>query len=96
MFAVFVAPLLRRMLGYRRWKNGRASAMLSQRLHARAGREVYHLACIEPGAEGLLARPVSSTGSGDVLALARANGWIVTPVEGADCAPGATVSVLMR
>jgi hypothetical protein len=31
-----------------------------------------------------------------VLALARANGWIVTPPEGADHAPGATVSTLLR
>jgi molybdopterin molybdotransferase len=96
MFAVFVAPILRRMLGYRRWENGRVHATLTEPVRARAGREIYHLAWIEPGGDGLLARPVSSTGSGDVLALARANGWIVTPPEGADHAPGATVSTLLR
>ena len=96
MFAVFVAPILRRMLGYRCWENRRVHATLTEPVRARAGREVYHLAWIESGGDGLLARPVSSTGSGDVLALARANGWIVTPPEGADHAVGATVSTLLR
>jgi molybdopterin biosynthesis enzyme len=84
------------MCGYSSWENRRIRAVLTEPLRVRPGRETYRLACIEPGGEGLSARPVSSSGSGDVLALARADGWIVTSVEGADCAPGTTVSVLPR
>ena len=94
-FAVFVAPTLRRMLGYRRWENRPALATLAAPLRAPGKRESYHLAYLEWGGEGLTARPVSNTGSGDVLALARANGFIVTPVGGASHAPGATLPVLL-
>ena len=94
-FAVFVAPSLRRMQGYTHWRNRRFPATLAAPLRARRGRETYHLARIEPGGSGLTARRVTAGGSGDVLALTRANGFIVTPTQGADYAPGATVSVLV-
>ena len=95
-FAVFVVPLLRRMLGYARWHNTRLHATLSEPLSGSPGRETYHLARLEVGSDGLAARRVACAGSGDVLALARANGFIVTPPEGASYAAGAVVSVLPR
>jgi molybdopterin molybdotransferase len=95
-FAVFVAPVLRRMLGYASWRSPRLHATLREALPAAPGRETYHLACIEVGRDGLAARRVACAGSGDVLALARANGFIVTPPEGASYAAGAVVSVLPR
>jgi molybdopterin molybdotransferase len=94
-FAVFVAPSLRRMQGYARWQNRTLPAMLAAPLAARPGRETYHLARIDTGNAGLLARRVAATGSGDVLALTRANGFIVTPAEGGDLAAGTAVRVLV-
>jgi molybdopterin molybdotransferase len=94
-FAVFVAPFLRRMLGNRRWKNRTTLATLTRPLRARGGRTTYHLARIDTGPSGLSAHRLDYSGSGDVLALVRANGFIVTAVEGAALAAGATVPVLL-
>jgi molybdopterin molybdotransferase len=93
-FILFVAPALRRLLGYRRWENRRRLAVLAEPLRERGERETYHLARLAWGPEGLTATPVSSPGSGDVLALARANGFVVTPAGGASHAAGATVPAL--
>jgi molybdopterin molybdotransferase len=93
-FAVFVAPALRRLLGYRSWSSRRLPARLTERLVGRPGRETYHLACLKSTARGLVAHRVASMGSGDVLALARADGFIVTPAQGGSYAPGATVETL--
>jgi len=93
-FVVFAAPVLRRLLGYRAWGNARASAVLVAPLKTPPGRETYQLAHLASCGDGLTATPVASAGSGDVLALARANGFIVTPREGASLAAGATVSTL--
>ena len=93
-FAVFVAPALRRMLGYRNPNNRTLSAVLAEPLRARPGRETYHLARLEASGGELTARRIRSAGSGDVLSLARANGFILSPVEGASLATGAPVPVL--
>jgi len=93
-FVLFVLPTLRRLLGRKRWANRRWHAKLTAPLHAGAGREIYHLARIDADGDGWTVRRVSTTGSGDVLSLARANGFVVTPAEGAHCAAGTTVPVL--
>ena len=82
------------MLGYRDWRNRFVTATLVEPVHARPGRETYHLARLETGKNGLEARCAPTTGSGDVLALARANGFIVTPTGGASLARGASVRTL--
>jgi molybdopterin molybdotransferase len=94
-FAVFVAPALRRMQGYRHWKNERLPAVLAEPLRTRPGRETYHLARLTVRSEGLTAVPVTHAGSGDVFALARANGFLVTPESGASLAAGATVPAFL-
>jgi len=94
-FAVFVAPALRRLMGYARWANRSVTAALAEPLTARGGRESYHLAHADAPRGELEVRPVDSTGSGDVLALSRANALIVTPPEGATLARGALVPVLL-
>jgi molybdopterin molybdotransferase len=93
MFAVFVAPALRRMMGYRAWADVELRATLEEPLEALPGRKTYHLARLAAGPAGLTARRIRAAGSGDVLALARANGFIVTAAEGARLARGATVGV---
>ncbi len=94
-FAVFVAPTLRRMQGYRRWKNRALPAVLAEPLRARPGRETYHLARLTLGCEGLTASRVAQRGSGDVLSLARGNGFLVTPESGASLAAGSTVPAFL-
>jgi molybdopterin molybdotransferase len=93
-FAVFVLPTLRRMLGYRQWRNRPLLAKLAEPLTLRTGRETYLLARLDPAEDGLTASRVQHTGSGDILALARSNGFIVCPPEGAELPAGAPVRVL--
>ena len=83
------------MLGYRCWRNRTTLATLTLPLNARGGRESYHLARIDTGPSGLSAERLDYSGSGDVLALVRANGFIVTPVEETALAAGASVPVLL-
>jgi molybdopterin biosynthesis enzyme len=73
------------------------AARLVSPLRGGGGRRTYHLARLEADAETgeLGVRPVASRGSGDVLALARAHAFIVTPEDGPhEVAAGATVRVL--
>jgi molybdopterin molybdotransferase len=93
-FAVFVAPALRRMMGYRNWRNLEFDATLDRPLRSKPGRATYHLARLLTTPEGFRVHRVSTTGSGDVLSLARANALIVTPARGVDLAAGAGVRVL--
>jgi molybdopterin molybdotransferase len=94
VFAVLVAPALRRLMGLSRWDNVYLRATLDEPLAARSGRATYHLARLE-AADGVLhARPIDSRGSGDVLSLVRADGWLVTPAAGGDFAAGTELPAL--
>ncbi len=68
-----------------------SSALVVQR----PGRETYHLARIEARAGRLEAAPIATTGSGDVLALARASGLLRVPAATSRIDAGATVRVLL-
>lgn len=94
-FAVFVTPVLRRLAGYRHWRNPVWSARLSAPLSGKPGRATYHLARFSLEAGQLTAGVVPSTGSGDVLSMSRANGFLVTGAEGADLKAGDTAEGLL-
>lgn len=94
-FALFVAPALRRMMGFRRWENLELEAVLTEPLRGKPGRRTYHLARVAIVDGRLTAQPIRHAGSGDVLALARANGFLVTPREGADLVAGSRVPALL-
>jgi molybdopterin molybdotransferase len=94
-FAVFVAPALRRMLGYREWRNSELSATLDRPLKTDRKRQTYHLAQVAPSPDGLTVRAVQARGSGDVLALARANAFVVTTASGRDLEVGTRVPILL-
>jgi len=94
-FAIFVAPALRRMMGYAEWRNLELPATLERPLRAGPMRQTYHLARISSSAEGLAVRPARNTGSGDVLSLARANGFVVTSVGCSGLEPGTRVPTLL-
>ncbi len=80
-FAVFVAPVLRKTMGYRRFEGVEVRATLTARLKRRPGRTTYHLARLEANHGSFVAYPVKTMGSGDVVSLVRANAFVVT--EGA-------------
>lgn len=94
-FAVFVAPALRRMMGYARWDNLEITAVLAERLKRRPGRTTYHLARVSVEDDRVTALPVRSSGSGDVLSLSRANAFIVTPAEAGPMRPGQRVPAVL-
>jgi len=94
-FAVFVAPALRRMLGYREWRNRELSATLDRPLRTDRKRQTYHLARVAPSPDGLTVRAVQTMGSGDVFALGRANAFVVTTVGGRDLEAGTRVPILL-
>jgi molybdopterin molybdotransferase len=75
-FALLVAPALRKMMGLRRWDALEVDALLHGRLRRTPGRATYALARVEPQAVGWSAVPVRTSGSGDVVALARANAFV--------------------
>ncbi len=94
-FAVFVAPALRRMMGHAEWRNLELPATLDRPLPAGPKRQTYHLVRLSASRDGLKARPVRSTGSGDVVSLARANGFVVTSVGCSGVEPGQTVPAIL-
>lgn len=94
-FFLLVAPAIRRLMGFRRWQNIPVTARLRAPIRQRAGpRTTYHLARLEPHAGGIGAQAVRTSGSGDVFALSRANGFLITPAGSGDIAPGAELPAL--
>lgn len=94
-FAVFVAPALRKMMGYRRWQNREVRVTLDRPLSCRPGRTIYHLARVTWTDGRYEGHPVSTTGSGDVLSMARANGFLVSPEQGGEFGPGDELPALL-
>jgi molybdopterin molybdotransferase len=93
-FAVFVEPTLRKMMGYRSWMNVELRVALAEPLRCKPGRVTYHLCRIEVTEGRLAARPVSSSGSGDVLAIALADGFMITDETIGELPRGAELPVL--
>jgi len=94
VFAVLVAPALRRRMGLSRWDNAVVTAMLDEPLDVKPGRATYHLARLDPSHGRFRARTARSRGSGDVLSMARANAWLITPAEGGKFPAGAELPAL--
>ncbi len=93
-FAVFAAPLLRRIGGLARWKNREIAARVLEPLPARPGRTMYHLVNAGFREGNCTVRPIRSRGSGDTSSLARANAFAVTPGEEEETPAGAVVPAL--
>jgi len=87
-FAVFVAPALRRLMGYQRWENLNVSARLEQSLRNRSGRTSYQLVRLTLIDGRFLAHPVRTTGSGDVLSMSQANAFVILPADVPEVAAG--------
>ena len=93
-FHEFVAPLLRRLAGFR---GAVMAADLSARLTAglgnRAGRTFYCPAQLSVHNAQLLAEPIPGHGSGDYVSAAEANGVIIVPEDVTTLEAGDTVNV---
>jgi molybdopterin molybdotransferase len=94
-FAVFVLPVIRKMMGLRDWQHPALRATVEVPFEARPGRPTYHLARITGSASGLSARRIASSGSGDTLSISRANGFMLTPGEGGSISAGSELAVMM-
>jgi molybdopterin molybdotransferase len=94
-FAVFVAPALRKMMGYARYDNFEVTAVLSERLKRKPRRTTYHLARVTQTEDGFTALPVRAMGSGDVISMSRANAFVITPPGAHALDPGTQVTALL-
>ena len=82
-------------MGYKRWESSTITARLEEPLQSKQNRINYRLARLVPSADGFKARPVDSAGSGDVLSLTRANGFIITPAGEHDFDSGAELPAML-
>jgi molybdopterin molybdotransferase len=94
-FAIFVAPALRKMLGYPRWDNLEVAAVLAERLKRKPGRTTYHLARVVRSEDGFTALPVRAMGSGDVVSMSRANAFVMTTPGAHALDPGTAVTAVL-
>lgn len=93
-FAIFVAPVLRRMMGYPRTEPAEIRARLGARMAHKAGRTTYHLARLEIQEGAHVVTPIRTMGSGDVGSLSRANAFIVTDGDARYFDAGAEVATI--
>jgi molybdopterin molybdotransferase len=94
-FEVFVAPALRKMMGYRHWGNVELPAVLEEPLKTHPGRVTYHLSRVTATSDGLTVRRVRSKGSGDALSMTAANAFAITGAEVDFVEAGSTLPVLL-
>jgi molybdopterin molybdotransferase len=91
---VFVLPVLRRLMGDSKPVPPMVPATLGAPLRRKPGRLSYHLATLRWAEGKAMVTPVSSSSSGDVFSLVRANSFIVEPGGFDSLAAGAEVDVL--
>lgn len=94
-FHVFVAPALRRLMGFPTPVVAPLRATLDDRLRRKPGRLTYQLASVSWSTGRPVVTPVRSASSGDVLSLARANAFIVAPGDARPIEAGDEVPVLV-
>ncbi|HEX5045041.1 MAG TPA: gephyrin-like molybdotransferase Glp [Candidatus Polarisedimenticolaceae bacterium] len=94
-FLVFVGPALRRLMGYTRCAPPCLKATLRAPLARRPGRTSLHVGRVLREGDGLVAEPLPSTGSGDVLSLVRANAFLVTEPGKEPQPEGSTIAALL-
>lgn len=94
-FEVFAAPAIRRFEGLSAPEPAPVRASLGGALPAAGPRRAYLPARLTAGPDGSLrAFPIRSRGSGDLSALALANGLVILPEGRGPARPGEEVSVL--
>ncbi len=78
-FEQFVAPALRKMMGHRTLFRRTITARLAHDVPDRAGRMHFVRATLQHNADGYLASSTGTQGSGVLMSMAQAEGFIVVP-----------------
>jgi molybdopterin molybdotransferase len=95
-FALFVAPMLRALAGRTEIAPVFVEAQLAEAVKGGAKVTRFLPAEVSGGWDGVAVRVVGWQGSGDVVANARGNGYVVLPAGVEDFPAGLTVRVLLR
>ena len=94
-FDLFVRPALLKLQGASALQRPRAAVVLASPMRNRSGRTSHLPARVRFGDGRLVARPLRSTGSGDLVAHARANALVVLAAERETAAAGETAEALL-
>ena len=96
VFEVLVRPAIRKMLGYPVYHNAMVKAVLTNYFANRSQRENYH-PCVTWYEEGeFFCRPLTTRGSGDISAYAKANSYLVCPIDCTELVEGTQATVILR
>jgi len=94
-FDFFVRAAIRRLQGARGVARPRVGVQLVSPVRNRAGRRAHLPARVRFEEGRLVARPVRSLGSGDLVAHARANALVVIETERTEARSGDTVEAVL-
>jgi molybdopterin molybdotransferase len=92
-FELFVRPALAKMEGCEQPQRPILSATLKNALSSRGPRRAFLPGWIEPETAGLVAYPISTCGSADIVAFAKANALLIVPEGTERLGAGQTVGV---
>jgi len=92
-FEQFVAPALRFMGGHEKLFRRTIRARLAHDLKDRAGRTHFVRATLQRDADGYIARSTGAQGSGVLMSMAQADGFVIVPSDQETLNAGDTVSV---
>jgi len=92
-FEQFVAPALRAMSGHTKLFRRTIRARLAHDLNDRAGRTHFVRARLQRDGDGYIARSTGTQGSGVLMSMAQAEGFIIVPADTETMSAGDEVSV---
>ncbi len=92
-FELFVRPALAKMEGCEQPQRPILSAKLKHSLSSRGPRRAFLPGWIEPETAGLVAYPITTCGSADIVAFAKANSLLIVPEDTERLGAGQTVGV---
>jgi molybdopterin molybdotransferase len=92
-FELFVRPCLAKMEGCGQPRRPLLSASLKDPVTSRGSRRTFLPGWIEPEGSGMVAYPISTRGSADIVAFSKANALLVVPEDKERLVAGQTVEV---
>ncbi|NIR51424.1 molybdopterin molybdotransferase MoeA [candidate division KSB1 bacterium] len=96
VFEVIAKPVLRKMMGFEQVHSPKLTAILSEDFRSKTKRANYAPAWVHYQQNSLIATPIASKGSADVLAFAKSNAYMVIPGHQMKIKKGQEVDVLLR
>ncbi len=92
-FEQFVAPALRQMMGHKKLYRRTLNARLSHDLQAASGRTLFVRVTLSRETDGYVATSTGEQGSGVLMSMALADGFLVVPADSAGLSAGDRVTV---